>query len=83
MYSAIAVMPLTAAEEDALDSFGRWAASMELLGGLNEWQQGDRGPETDLLHRPRDRRPARLRVARPLPPSSLPFLRRASPLTPE
>jgi Ser/Thr protein kinase RdoA (MazF antagonist) len=49
MYSAVAATPLTAAEQAALDSFGRWAAAMELLGGLNMWLQGNRGPETDLL----------------------------------
>lgn len=49
MYSAVAAMPLTATEQAALDSFGRWAAAMELLGGLNMWMQGNRGPETDLL----------------------------------
>ena len=25
------------------------AAAMELLGGLNQWRQGNRGPETDSL----------------------------------
>jgi Ser/Thr protein kinase RdoA (MazF antagonist) len=49
MYSAVAATPLTATERAALDSFGRWAAAMELLGGLNMWMQGNRGPETDLL----------------------------------
>jgi Ser/Thr protein kinase RdoA (MazF antagonist) len=49
MYSAVAAVPLSAREEDALDRFGRWAAAMELLGGLNMWMQGARGPETDLL----------------------------------
>jgi len=49
MYSAVAVVPLSAPEEAALDGFGRWAAAMELLGGLNMWMQGARGPETDLL----------------------------------
>ncbi|HEX4833595.1 MAG TPA: phosphotransferase [Trebonia sp.] len=48
-YSAVAATPLTAAELAALDSFGRWAAAMELLGGLNMWLQGSRGPETDQL----------------------------------
>jgi Ser/Thr protein kinase RdoA (MazF antagonist) len=48
-YSAVAPYPLTAAEEAALGSFGRWAAAMELLGGLNMWLHGARGPETDLL----------------------------------
>jgi Ser/Thr protein kinase RdoA (MazF antagonist) len=49
MYSAVAAVPLSAREEGALDSFGRGAAAMELLGGLNMWMQGARGPETDLL----------------------------------
>jgi Ser/Thr protein kinase RdoA (MazF antagonist) len=49
MYSAAADVPLTGREEEALDAFGRWAAAMELLGGLNMWAQGARGPETDLL----------------------------------
>jgi Ser/Thr protein kinase RdoA (MazF antagonist) len=49
MYSRAAAVPLTAAEEAALDAFGQGAAAMELLGGLNQWQQGNRGPETDLL----------------------------------
>jgi Ser/Thr protein kinase RdoA (MazF antagonist) len=49
MYSAVAAVPLTAQEEQALDEFGRCAAAMELLGGLNMWMQGARGPETDLL----------------------------------
>jgi Ser/Thr protein kinase RdoA (MazF antagonist) len=48
-YSAVASYPLTAEEEGALGSFGRWAAAMELLGGLNMWLHGARGPETDLL----------------------------------
>ncbi len=48
-YSAVAPYPLTAAEQAALASFGRWAASMELLGGLSMWLHGARGPETDLL----------------------------------
>ena len=46
---ALAAVPLSAPEEEALDAFGRWAAAMELLGGLNMWLQGARGPETDLL----------------------------------
>jgi Ser/Thr protein kinase RdoA (MazF antagonist) len=41
--------PLTPAEEAALPAFGRAAAAMELLGGLSQWRQGNRGPETDLL----------------------------------
>jgi hypothetical protein len=49
MYSAVAAVPLTAREDEALDVFGRCAAAMELLGGLNMWMQGARGPETDLL----------------------------------
>ena len=49
MYSAVATVPLSAREEEALDKFGRWAAAMELLGGLNMWMRGARGPETDLL----------------------------------
>jgi Ser/Thr protein kinase RdoA (MazF antagonist) len=49
LYSAVAAVPLSAPEEAALDGFGRWAAAMELLGGLNMWMQGARGPETDLL----------------------------------
>ena len=49
MYSRAAAVPLTAAEEAALDAFGQGAAAMELLGGLDQWQQGNRGPETDLL----------------------------------
>ncbi|HTU76131.1 MAG TPA: phosphotransferase [Trebonia sp.] len=48
-YSVVASFPLTAQEEAALGSFGRWAAAMELLGGLNMWLHGARGPETDLL----------------------------------
>ena len=49
MYSAAAPAPLTPAEEAALPAFGRAAAAMELLGGLNQWRQGNRGPETDSL----------------------------------
>jgi Ser/Thr protein kinase RdoA (MazF antagonist) len=49
LYSAVAAVPLTAQEDQALDAFGRCAAAMELLGGLNMWMQGARGPETDLL----------------------------------
>jgi Ser/Thr protein kinase RdoA (MazF antagonist) len=49
LYSAVAEFPLTAEEAGALDEFGRCAAAMELLGGLNMWMQGARGPETDLL----------------------------------
>jgi Ser/Thr protein kinase RdoA (MazF antagonist) len=49
MYSSAAAVPLTAAEEAALDAFGQGAAAMELLGGLNQWLQGNRGPETDQL----------------------------------
>jgi Ser/Thr protein kinase RdoA (MazF antagonist) len=49
MYSATGVRPLTAAEEAAVPAFGRAAAAMELLGGLNQWRQGNRGQETDSL----------------------------------
>jgi len=42
-------MPLTDAEMDVLHVFGRAAAAMELLGGLNQWRQGNRGQETDSL----------------------------------
>jgi hypothetical protein len=41
--------PLTPGEEAALPAFGRAAAAMELVGGLNQWRQGNRGPETDSL----------------------------------
>ena len=33
----------------SLPAVGRAAAAMELLGGLNQWRQGNRGPETDSL----------------------------------
>ena len=49
LYSAAAPVPLTPEEEAALPAFGRGAAAMELLGGLNQWRQGNRGPETDSL----------------------------------
>jgi Ser/Thr protein kinase RdoA (MazF antagonist) len=49
LYSAVGPQPLTAAEEAALPAFGRAAAAMELLGGLNQWRQGNRGRETDSL----------------------------------
>jgi Ser/Thr protein kinase RdoA (MazF antagonist) len=49
LYSAAGPTPLTPEEEAALPAFGRAAAAMELLGGLNQWRQGNRGPETDLL----------------------------------
>lgn len=49
MYSAAGPVPLTPEEEAALPAFGRAAAAMELLGGLNQWRQGNRGPETDSL----------------------------------
>jgi len=49
MYSAAAPAPLTPEEEAALPAFGRAAAAMELLGGLNQWRLGNRGPETDSL----------------------------------
>ena len=32
-----------------MPAVGRAAAAMELLGGLNQWRQGNRGQETDLL----------------------------------
>jgi Ser/Thr protein kinase RdoA (MazF antagonist) len=48
-YSAISASPLSAAELGALDAFGQAAAAMELLGGLNQWQQGNRSPETRSL----------------------------------
>jgi Ser/Thr protein kinase RdoA (MazF antagonist) len=49
LYSAAGPGPLTPAEEAALPAFGQAAAAMELLGGLNQWRQGNRGPETDSL----------------------------------
>ena len=49
LYEAAGPPPLTPAEETALPAFGRAAAAMELLGGLNQWRQGNRGPETDSL----------------------------------
>jgi Ser/Thr protein kinase RdoA (MazF antagonist) len=49
LYSAAAPVPLTAAEWAALDTFGRAGAAMELLGGLAQWQQGNRGAETQAL----------------------------------
>jgi Ser/Thr protein kinase RdoA (MazF antagonist) len=49
MYSVTAPAPLTAAEREALDTFGRGAAAMELLGGLAQWQRGNRGAETRTL----------------------------------
>jgi Ser/Thr protein kinase RdoA (MazF antagonist) len=49
LYSAAGPSPLTQEEEAALPAFGRAAAAMELLGGLNQWRQGNRGPETDSL----------------------------------
>jgi Ser/Thr protein kinase RdoA (MazF antagonist) len=49
LYSAAGPQPLTAAEEAAVPAFGRAAAAMELLGGLNQWRQGNRGQETDSL----------------------------------
>lgn len=48
-YSQLAAVPLSPRELAALDAFGRAAAAMELLGGLNQWRQGNRGPETDSL----------------------------------
>jgi Ser/Thr protein kinase RdoA (MazF antagonist) len=49
LYSAAGPQPLTAVEEAAVPAFGRAAAAMELLGGLNQWRQGNRGHETDSL----------------------------------
>ena len=49
LYSSAGPRPLTPAEEAALPAVGRAAAAMELLGGLNQWRQGNRGPETDSL----------------------------------
>jgi Ser/Thr protein kinase RdoA (MazF antagonist) len=49
MYSAAGPAPLTPAEEGALPAFGRAAAAMELLGGLDQWRRGNRGHETDSL----------------------------------
>jgi Ser/Thr protein kinase RdoA (MazF antagonist) len=49
LYSAASPAPLTEAELGALHVFGRAAAAMELLGGLNQWRQGNHGAETDSL----------------------------------
>jgi Ser/Thr protein kinase RdoA (MazF antagonist) len=49
LYEAASPRPLSQAEEAALPAVGRAAAAMELLGGLNQWRQGNRGPETDSL----------------------------------
>ena len=49
LYSATVPAPLTPEETAALPAFGRAAAAMELLGGLNQWRQGNRSPETDSL----------------------------------
>jgi Ser/Thr protein kinase RdoA (MazF antagonist) len=49
LYSAAGPAPLTPEEQAALPAFGRAAAAMELLGGLNQWRQGNRGKETDSL----------------------------------
>jgi Ser/Thr protein kinase RdoA (MazF antagonist) len=49
LYEAAGPPPLTAAERAALPAVGRAAAAMELLGGLNQWRLGNRGPETDSL----------------------------------
>ena len=49
LYSAVGPQPLTPAEEAAVPAVGRAAAAMELLGGLNQWRQGNRGRETDSL----------------------------------
>jgi Ser/Thr protein kinase RdoA (MazF antagonist) len=48
-YSQLAPVPLSSRELGALGALGRAAAAMELLGGLNQWRQGNRGPETDSL----------------------------------
>jgi Ser/Thr protein kinase RdoA (MazF antagonist) len=48
-YSQVAQAPLSPRELSSLGAFGRAAAAMELLGGLNQWQLGNRGPETDSL----------------------------------
>jgi Ser/Thr protein kinase RdoA (MazF antagonist) len=48
-YSQLAPVPLSPRELGSLGAFGRAAAAMELLGGLNQWRQGNRGPETDSL----------------------------------
>ena len=47
MYSSLA--PLTGPEWEVLPVFGRGAAAMELLGGLAQWQRGNRGAETESL----------------------------------
>lgn len=47
LYSSLS--PLTSLEWEALDAFGRAASAMELLGGLDQWRQGNRGGETDAL----------------------------------
>jgi Ser/Thr protein kinase RdoA (MazF antagonist) len=49
LYSSLAPSPLTDPEWEALHVFGRAAAAMELLGGLSQWQQGNRGAETGTL----------------------------------
>ena len=49
LYSSKSPLPLTEAEWSALHVFGRAAAAMELLGGLAQWQQGNRGAETESL----------------------------------
>jgi len=49
LYESASPLPLTPAERAALPAFGRAAAAMELLGGLNQWRQGNCGPETDSL----------------------------------
>jgi Ser/Thr protein kinase RdoA (MazF antagonist) len=49
LYSSLAPSPLTGVEREALHVFGRAAAAMELLGGLAQWQQGNRGAETKSL----------------------------------
>lgn len=47
LYSSLS--PLTGPEWEALDAFGRAAAAMELLGGLDQWGQGNQGDETSNL----------------------------------
>lgn len=49
LYCAAAATPLSAVEREALRRFGHAAAAMELLGALDQWQHGNRGPETEYL----------------------------------
>jgi Ser/Thr protein kinase RdoA (MazF antagonist) len=49
LYDERVAVPLTEAERAALPGFGRAAAAMELLGGLSQWQQGNRGAQTREL----------------------------------